>query len=202
MVDEGSRVAHEFDLRRIIGVKFDDFEHQSTVTSRVFRSEAIPKPPNHEQGSLGDREIFLPPLPMLRIGRGTAERHPLVDDTGPDPGVAATEWGEGSQRVGLSFGKGDQATRPRQYLGIHEAHTLNTRAGDRRTRSLTSIPAAGSRSRITAERLRNLNECRENKYGARRSRKFHDSVIGTSFSDAIPLDLVQPGRAIGGADFK
>jgi hypothetical protein len=37
------------------------------------RSEAISQPPNHEQGSLGDREVFLAPLLILRIGRRTAE---------------------------------------------------------------------------------------------------------------------------------
>src|SRR5262249_11879249 len=38
-----------------------------------FRPEAISQPPNHEQDCLGDREIAVPSLPILRIGRRAAE---------------------------------------------------------------------------------------------------------------------------------
>ena len=34
-----------------------------------FRSETISQSPNHEQDRLGDREIAVPSLPILRIGR-------------------------------------------------------------------------------------------------------------------------------------
>src|SRR5262252_3161563 len=41
------------------------------------------------------------------------KRRPIVDDTRTDPRMATTEWGNGSRRMGLSFGKGDHATEPR-----------------------------------------------------------------------------------------
>src|SRR5499427_11165313 len=44
------------------------------------------------------------------------KRRSILDDTRPDPRMASTEWGNGSRRMGLSFGKGDHAPRPRQYL--------------------------------------------------------------------------------------
>src|SRR5215471_19412254 len=43
-------------------------------------------------------------------------RRPLVDDTRPDPGMATTEWVDRSRHVGVSFGKADHATQPRQHL--------------------------------------------------------------------------------------
>src|SRR5215470_10006897 len=45
----------------------------------------------------------------------TKRRH-IVNDPGPNPRMATTVWVDGSRRMGLSFGKGDHATRPRQRL--------------------------------------------------------------------------------------
>src|SRR5215468_8120384 len=44
------------------------------------------------------------------------KRRAILDDTRPDPRMATTEWGNGSRRMGLSFGKGDHAPRARQHL--------------------------------------------------------------------------------------
>src|SRR5215468_2713037 len=44
------------------------------------------------------------------------KRRTIVDDTRPDSRMAKTECGDRSRGVGLSFGKADHATRPRQHL--------------------------------------------------------------------------------------
>src|SRR5882724_7145785 len=65
--------------------------HHNIETAPNQRSDRTPsawwqdlypssQPPNHGQGSLGDREIPPPPLPILRIGRRTAE-----SSSGPSP---------------------------------------------------------------------------------------------------------------------
>src|SRR5215813_7811772 len=44
------------------------------------------------------------------------KRRPIVDDTRPDSRMAKTEWGDRSRGVGISIGKADHATWPRQHL--------------------------------------------------------------------------------------
>src|SRR5262245_30580115 len=92
------------------------------------------------------------------------KRCDIIGDTGPDPGMAATEWVDGSRHMGLSFGKADHATRPRQCLArapcaATEGHP--TRLGhvsDHAPHPCQSLPSGRhrpeARSRSTGPRTR------------------------------------------------
>src|SRR5262250_1773043 len=97
------------------------------------------------------------------------KRRTVVDDTRPDSRMAETEWGDRSRGVGLSFGKADHATRPRQHLAWAHVATAEddpTRLGhvsNHATHPCQSLPSGRHRSqargRSTGPRTRCESRC-------------------------------------------
>src|SRR5262245_21132177 len=117
------------------------------------------------------------------------KRRTVVDDTRPDSRMAETEWGDRSRGVGLSFGKADHATRPRQHLAWAHCATAEddpTRLGhvsNHAPHPCQSLPSGRHRSQArgrstgprTRRESRGLYSCCLGSTSARRSSFGDDS---------------------------
>src|SRR5215813_512425 len=124
------------------------------------------------------------------------KRRSIVDDTKPDSRMAKTEWGDRSRGVGLSFGKADHPTRPRQHLAWAHCATAEddpTRLGhvsNHAPHPCQSLPSGRHRSqarrRSTGPRTRResrcLYHCRLGSTSARRSSFGDDSLPNLKIS--------------------